>query len=195
MAQILSVSETNAIKGENYLIDTNVWFWFTYASSKGETLPNQPSQYQIEHYPKFIENILEADGKPCHTSLMLTELANVIERTEFELFKSKNNTPYLERKDFRKQPAERAQVLEEIETAWDTINQISRCIDCKVDKGFIDKSFKRMSDAPLDPYDAIYIEVMDTNRIDYIVTDDIDFSFITKLILITANPKGSKKHK
>ena len=58
MAQILAIDKTRPIKNERYLIDTNVWFWFTYVASKQIILPNHPSQYQIKEYPLFIESLL-----------------------------------------------------------------------------------------------------------------------------------------
>lgn len=189
MAQILSIVGAKPIKNEHYLIDTNVWFWFTYVSSKEVTLPNQPSQYQIEEYPKFIELLLKEDAILCHTSLTLTELANVIENTEFDLYKNANKKQYLTKKEFRKLPDERRKVLDEINTAWETIAQISKCLDCNIDMAFIGKIYEIIEKAPVDPFDALFIQIMNSNKIDYIVTDDIDFSYVNKNILLTANSK------
>ena len=190
MAQILAIDKTRPIKNERYLIDTNVWFWFTYVASKQIILPNHPSQYQIKEYPLFIESLLRQEAILCHTSLTLTELANVIENTEFELYKSKENHKYLSKKDFRKLPAERGRVLKEIHTAWETIDQISKCISCMVNREFIGKSYKIMESATVDPFDALYLQIMDINQIDYVVSDDIDYSYVSKNILLTANTKA-----
>lgn len=188
MAQVLSIQKETPKKNERYLIDTNVWFWFTYASNKIGAIPNTPSKYQLEHYPKFIESILKENAQPCHSSLSLTELANIIEKTEFDIYKVESNQPYLERKAFRKLQSEKQKVISEIEAAWSVINQISCCIDSKVDKSFMDSSFEFYKKSPLDPYDAVFLQTMSANKIDYIVTDDIDFQNVNSLILLTANP-------
>ncbi len=195
MAQILPIQNEMPKKNERYLIDTNVWFWFTYVPNKIGSMPNTPSQYQLEHYPKFIESILQESAQPCHSSLSLTELANIIEKTEFDIYKIESKQPYLERKAFRKQANEKEKVISEIEAAWNVINQISCCIDSKIDKSFMDKSFDFYKKAPLDPYDAVFLQTMSANKIDYIVTDDVDFQNVNSLILLTANPGCfPKKH-
>ena len=47
-----------------------------------------------------------------------------------------------------------------------------------------------MEAATVDPFDALYIQIMDTNRIDYVVSDDIDYSYVSRNILLTANTKA-----
>lgn len=190
MAQVIELQKAKLIKNERYLIDTNVWFWSTYVASKGEVLPQQPSQYQIDNYPHFLERLLQEGAILCHTALCLTELANVIERTQFDLYKLKTNQPYLEKKDFRKIADERKIVLDAIQIAWETINEMSTCIDCNVNLQCMKKSSDLMAEAPVDPYDAIYLKTMALKKIDYLVSDDIDFINLKNIILITANPKG-----
>lgn len=195
MAQILSIQTETPIKNERYLIDTNVWFWFTYVPNKIASIPDKPNQYQLEHYPKFIEEILKSNAQPCHSALSLTELANIIEKTEFDIYKKESNQPYLDKKAFRKLTQKRQKVISEIEAAWEVINQISQCIDSKVDKSFMEKSFNMFKKAPLDPYDSVFLQTMVANKIDYIVTDDIDFQNVSPLILLTANPSCfTKRH-
>ena len=42
---------------DKFFIDTNVWFWLTYAASNEIQTQNAPARYQLEVYPEFIEKI------------------------------------------------------------------------------------------------------------------------------------------
>jgi len=193
MSQIFNLNSHKPIKGERYFIDTNVWFWATYVSSKGVELPRHPERYQLADYPKFIEKALDDEAKLCHCPLTLAELANVIENTEFEIYKKCTNNEFLRKKEFRGITDEREAVLKEIQVAWDSINAMSECIDIKLDLNSAKEGCNILKEGTVDSYDAFFIQIMREHQIDYVVTDDYDFSTIQKQILITANPKATKK--
>lgn len=192
MAQVLSLHTLRPEKDETYFIDTNVWFWSTYVASKQIILPKHPQPYQLAEYPRFLERALTEKAVLCHCALTLTELAYVIEKTELDLYRKKIGNDNFEKKEFRKLSKERSVVLNEINVAWDTINQMSRCVEIKMDMAFVERGREVLSEAPLDPYDALYVQAMRANKIDYVVTDDIDFSTVNRQIMITANSKATR---
>lgn len=192
MTQILEIPSYRPIKGERYFVDSNVWFWTTYVASKNIVLPQHPEQYQLANYPAFLQRALDDGAKLCHCPLTMAELANIIENTELDIYRKNIGNPYFEKKEFRRIPEERETVLQEIQVAWDSINAMSECIDIKLDKVFVAKGSQLLREGRVDPYDAFFIQTMRMHQIDYVVTDDHDFTTIQKLILITANRKALK---
>lgn len=195
MAQVLTLNTLRPVKGELYFVDTNVWFWSTYVASKQIVLPKHPQPYQLSDYPRFLEIALAEKAVLCHCPLTLTELAYVIEKTELDLYRKSIGNELFEKKEFRKLSHERSVVLSEIKIAWDAINQMSRCVEIKMDRFFVERGREVLSEAPLDPYDALYVQTMRTNKIDYVVTDDIDFSAVNNQMVITANSKATRQTK
>lgn len=193
MSQILALASHQPIKGERYFIDTNVWFWATYVASKTIALPQHPERYQLEDYPRFLEEALDNGAKLCHCPLTLAELANIIEKTEWDIYKKHINDAFLDKKAFRKIPTERKNVLNEIQVAWDTINGMSTCIDVALNSKFATQSCTILAEGSVDAFDAFFVQTMRNHNIDYVVSDDYDFSTIHQQILITANRKATKK--
>lgn len=192
MPQILDLNKHAPIKGEVYFVDSNVWFWATYVASKHMALPKCPEHYQTTEYPHFLERALTDGATLCHCPLTLAELANVIEKTELDIYRKSINNDRFEKKDFRQIIGERKAVLEEIQVAWKAMNSMSKCIDIKMDLQFAEDGRNIMSEGTVDPYDAFFIQIMRDNKIDYVVTDDRDFCTIKKQILITANRRALK---
>lgn len=196
MVQIfdLNKKESNPIKGERYFIDTNVWYWTTYVASKQMTLPNQPSDYQLQDYPSYIERIINDGGTLCHCPLTFSELSNVIENTELELHRKSINNQYFDKKDFRNVTSKRSKVLNEIEVAWDSIKSMSTCLDVHLNQEYSDNVCKILHEGSLDPFDAFYVKIMREHKVDYIITDDHDFCSIDKQIVITSNKKALRNN-
>ncbi|MFK5949697.1 MAG: PIN domain-containing protein [Methylococcales bacterium] len=189
MTQVFDLTDYKPIPNENYFVDTNVWYWTTYLSSKEMSSHNKTQDYQMEDYPSFIEKALNDGASLCHCAMTFTELANIIEHTEYELYKLKSGKEYFSKKEFRKDIDARTQVLKEIDTAWSTINSMSKCIDVNLNSDFVDKSKIIMDEGNVDPFDAFYVQIMRDNKIDFIVTDDHDFCS-TNQIIVTSNKKA-----
>lgn len=194
MSQVIDINSYKPTNGERYFVDSNVWFWATYAASKHVALPNQPDSYQLNDYPAFLQRALDDGAELCHCPLTLAELANVIEKTELDIYRKSIRNDRYEKKEFRKIKDERMAVLEEIQVAWAAINAMSKCIDVKLDLPFVKKGSEILAEGTVDPFDAFFIQIMREHRIDYVVTDDHDFCTIKKQILITANQKSLNWH-
>ncbi len=179
---ISNINKHIPARTDKIFVDTNVWFWFTYASSK--ELSN--TRYQTRVYPQFIEKVLDEGACLYHCPLILSELANIIERTECEIFNSTNNQE-ISRKQYRKIESERQKVMMEIKSAWSVICGVSTCLDLRMNKKFADDSFTILNNSTLDPYDAFYFKLMEQEQITQILTDDGDFSTTSIDTIFTAN--------
>jgi predicted nucleic acid-binding protein len=176
MSKIINITKSNPTHTDKYFVDTNVWFWFTYCASREINTANKPRRYQVERYPEFIEKALDAGSKLFHCPLVFSELANIIERTEYDIFKTDESNNKISRKKFRDITIERDRVLKEIKMAWTTVNSISTCLDINLNKKTVTSALTHLESAPLDAYDAFYLQVMSSEGIKKLITDDRDFT-------------------
>lgn len=175
MSELINISASRPAGTDKYFVDTNVWFWFTYCASKEINTANKPRRYQLEKYPEFIEKVLDAGAKLFHCPLAFSELANVIERTEYDIFKASGAGNNLSRKTFRSMQREREKVINEIKIAWRTVNSLSTCLDIRLGKDVVTSALTCLESAPLDAYDALYLQIMSSEGITKLITDDRDF--------------------
>ncbi|OZY39223.1 hypothetical protein CJF43_24095 [Pseudomonas fragi] len=187
MSNIFNIQGSRPLHTDKYFVDTNVWFWFTYCASKEINTPSRPRRYQVEKYPEFIEKALDAGAKLFHCPLVFSELANVIERTEYDIYASGGNNQNVSRKGFRKLEAERSKVIQEIKIAWSTVNSVSTCLNINLSQKIIPPALAYLESAPLDSYDAFYLQVMSSEGITKLITDDRDFTVAGVESLYTAS--------
>lgn len=171
-------------KGENFFVDTNVWYWITYAASKSFT-GNGPKGYQTEFYPEFIEKALDNEGTLYYSPLTLVKLTRLIERSEFEIFKAYKNTPDVSLKSFRKKAGERKAVIEELKSAWDQIQSMAKELPANLAPGVADSLMHTVENYLVDGYDALYYHFMNENQVLNIITDDKDFRDIKGINLFS----------
>lgn len=162
----------NILGGDRYFVDTNVWYWMTYVSSK-EFIAVPPKNYQVEIYPAFVERILSNNAQLFYSPLVLVELAGLIERSEHAIHNKYHGELTL--KQFRKKVAERRGVIEEVRGAWDTIKSMASPLSINIDLDFSESLLNVMESCCLDGYDFVYCSVMRESGISNIITDDKDF--------------------
>lgn len=187
MSNIYSIERLTPVHTDKYFVDTNVWFWLTYCASREINTSQKPRRYQLERYPEFIEKALDVGAKLFHCPLVFSELANVIERTEYEIFKESNSTSNISRKKFRSMKDERANVISEIKVSWSTVNSISTCLDIKLGNQIVPPTLACLEAHSIDPYDAFYLQVMSAEGITKLITDDRDFVGAGVQSIYTAN--------
>lgn len=185
MTKIHSLSTVKPVRQDRFFVDSNVWFWFTYCASKEFSDANQPRHYQLEKYPKFIEEALDIGASLYHSPLVYTELANIIEKTEHGIYVNKYGE--IERKKFRAIAHCRERVLKEVDQAWKIISTVSSCLDIHLKANLIPHIHKLLVSSKLDSYDALYLQVMQLENIEKLISDDGDFVETPLKDLYTAN--------
>lgn len=170
---------------ERFLVDTNVWYWYTYCASKEITI--KARRYQLDDYPEFIEKVLDVGAKIFHSPLTFCELANVIENTEFERFKIENSDQSVSRKEFRNISACRKKVVEEIDVAWKSVSSVSTSLNFSITEQVVLGAKGFFESAEIDPYDTLSICFMKEFNISKIITDDRDFHQIEIGEIYTSN--------
>jgi predicted nucleic acid-binding protein len=187
MPEIYDIHRARPSREDKYFVDTNVWFWLTYCSSKEIPGDGEPRRYQVTKYPEFIEKVLDMGARLFHCPLVYSELANIIERTEFNIYRIENPQSKVSRKVFRSMSEERENVLKELKIAWDTISQLSKCLEVPLHEKFVQDAHEVLEGSTLDPYDAFYFQIMAAEGLTKIITDDRDFGSTEIDSIYTAN--------
>ena len=78
-----------------YCLDTNILYWYFYPRANFNN-----TKEKEEIYYNFVDTLI-SDGNPiCITSMNLTELINIIEKNEYDLYCKTH--PNVSKKEFRK---------------------------------------------------------------------------------------------
>ena len=166
----------------DYFVDTNVWYWITYVASKS-FLAVRPQEYQLDHYPSFIEMALNSGSTLYYSPLTLVELASLIERSEWEIFKQFNSAGNCNLKSFRRDDAQRRGVIAELKTAWDAVTGMARPLPYIESGEMASNIMGILESALLDGYDAIYVWIMRECGVLNVISDDKDFKGVKGLNL------------
>ncbi len=170
---------------DKFFVDANVWYWTTYVASRQMNIPNSPKEYQVEHYPDFIQRALDIGAKLFVTPFILAELASIIEHTEFEIYKQWNSTAEISKKRFRKDTKQRLVVVREIEAAWTQVTSLATCMDVLVDGSFVDSCLSQLKKTCLDGYDLFHLNAALLQGVSKLVTDDKDFRTVGEIKVFT----------
>ncbi|WP_448652601.1 type II toxin-antitoxin system VapC family toxin [Pseudomonas fluorescens] len=182
------IRHSSSTDSDHFFVDTNVWYWATYISSK-TFLAKRPKDYQVEHYPDFIESALNNKATLYYSPLILVELTNLIERSEWEIYKAYQGDKDIPLKRFRNIPVERKAVLEEIKTAWASIQGMANELPTPLGEDLSTPFISIVESYTVDGYDALYYHFMKENGISNIITDDKDFRGLSDITLYTCYEK------
>jgi hypothetical protein len=181
-AEVVDIRSDTPKKDDVLLVDTNVWYWFTYTNT---SIPARTS-YQTTTYPAYIVRALSAQALLLYCGLSLAELAHNIEKTERDIFCA--TTAPVSTKEYRHNyPAQRANVVAEVQAAWSQVTSMAVSTDIKVDEMTTNASLSRFQTQLLDGYDLLILEAMDKAGTVKVITDDGDYVTVPGIQVFTAN--------
>lgn len=183
-AEVVDIRSDRPRATDVFLVDSNVWFWMTYAvASQGTQGPAAPPPAA---YYTYFKRALTAKAKFYYCGLSMAELAHQIEKVEYDLFVASNQA--VTAKQYRHNfPTERAHVVNEVQSAWAAVRQIAAPLVVTIDDPTTNSALSRLSSQQLDGYDLFMIEAMTTAGIRQILTDDGDFCTVPGIQVFTAN--------
>ncbi|NLW75296.1 MAG: PIN domain-containing protein [Methanomicrobiales archaeon] len=186
VSQVVDISQYDPRPKDSFFVDTNVWFWV--ASQIASQGLSRFRAKQIRIYPDFIKKVLNVKGTLYRSELSFSELSNLIERTEYDIFKKETGID-ISPKAYRHEYAHRRpDVIEEIELTWSQVEAMSVSIPVHLTSDFTHKVIERMGNHKLDAYDACMVESLLAEGIPLqIISDDADFSSVGDVTLFTAN--------
>lgn len=169
----------------NFFLDTNVLYWYTYPRFL------EPGQLTItaQIYYNFIDS-LTAAGNPLITSVYnLTELLNVIEKNEFDIYCHLHPDLPITRKDFRKMSSERREVGKIMQTALNNVKELCTVVDFNFSQTAVNRFANTFTNHRCDVFDYAILNNCINSQFLNIISDDSDFSTMEKITLYTANDK------
>ena len=169
----------------NFFLDTNVLYWYTYPRFL------EPGQLTTtaQIYYNFIDS-LTAAGNPLITSVYnLTELLNVIEKNEFDIYCHLHPDLPITRKDFRKMSSERREVGKIMQTALNNVKELCTVVDFNFSQTAVNSFANTFTNHRCDVFDYAILNNCINSQFLNIISDDSDFSTMEKITLYTANEK------
>ena len=185
-AEVIDLRSDTPGPRDAFFVDTNVWYWLTYTRYCLVYKPRQPKTYQVRDYPTYIKKARKAKAKLFTCGLCFSELANLIEKNELDIFRMSKGQ--IEIKEFRHdEPAERKSVVTEIQNAWAMAKSFAGFTDVLLDEPLTDKACHDIRSCPADPTDLFMVENFSKAGVSQIITDDGDFATIPGIRVFTAN--------
>ena len=166
----------------NFCLDTNVLYWYTYP--RYDTLRSNPN---AQVYFDFVDKLV-ADGNPLFTTIYnISELLNIIEKNEFDIYKTLNSSVPIGKKDYRRIESERTSLKNIMNTTMTNVNSICKVIDFNFSSPVLTSYIDNLSDHRCDVFDYLILNhYVETNNLN-IISDDSDFSTFQNINLYTAN--------
>lgn len=168
-----------------FFLDTNVLYWYTYP----RFLESGQLTTTAQIYYNFIDS-LTAAGNPLITSVYnLTELLNVIEKNEFDIYCHLHPDLPITRKDFRKMSSERREVGKIMQTALNNVKELCTVVDFNFSQTAVNSFANTFTNHRCDVFDYAILNNCINSQFLNIISDDSDFSTMEKITLYTANEK------
>ena len=165
-----------------YFLDTNVLYWYCYPRITGKHLSSQSQPYY-----DFVDGLVSA-GNPIVTSVYnISELLNVVEKNEFDIYRQKHTEAVYKIKDFRRDSTERKRMQQNLKTTLSNVHNTCKILAFDFEEGHMADFVDTLSQHRCDVFDYVILQnCIALNHLN-IVTDDNDFSTISGIRLYTAN--------
>jgi len=183
-AEVVDITSDSPRAEDNFLVDTNVWYWMTYTRASQSARP--PAQYQTTNYPAYTNNALAVGARIYQSGLSLAELTHLIEKAEREIYERTNGQ--VGTKEYRHNfPNERTQVIAEIQSAWGQVVSLADPLVATIDNQTANSALAHLQTEKVDGYDLFILESMKNHGIVQVITDDGDFATVSGIHVFTAN--------
>jgi hypothetical protein len=193
-ADVIDINGDTPCKEDIFLVDTNIWLWYAYANSTRDLNPDRLAE--VNTYLDYLTEASSVDSILTYSGLLLAELASVIERNEWKIFKRTNYN--LDLKEYRHNlPTERANVVRLVESGWNAVKDLAVPVDITVNDTMTDAALKRFQSQTLDGYDLLHLEAISqagTGQVK-VMTDDCDYCTAPDIQLFTLNSNAIESAK
>lgn len=173
--------------GEAYLVDTNVWFWMCYDAAPDA--PGVAKSWQTRIYPAFLDKVCKCGGRLHWSGLSWSELAHIVERTEFEIAKKWGVVSAASPKQYRhSDEGERQRVVETIRATWSQVVALATPLgDVVIGEAAVCAANNELQQVMLDGYDLFLVQSLRASTVTGVITDDGDFCTVRNIRVFTAN--------
>jgi predicted nucleic acid-binding protein len=190
-AAVIDLRSDRPCQSDLFLVDTNAWIWQTYlnvsAVPKKQTEIDRVGQ-KVSEYSSYIQAARNVGATLAYSGLILAELAHVIEKSEFEIYRRNTGPRNLTFKEYRHNlTSERLNVVSLVNTSWDQVKAIASPIESIINESLTQAALRRFQSAALDGYDLLIIEAAEHEGVTQFVTDDMDYAVVAGIQMFTTN--------
>ncbi len=186
-AEVVAIKSDIPQHSDIFLVDTNVWLWQTYPNA-GTGQKN--AQTKILEYGAYLKAARRNGSVLAYSGLILAELAHVIEKTEYEIYKKRNGLQSFGIKEYRHNlKVERTKVVDLVHSAWTQVKSLAVPVDLTIDDSVTDMALSRFQTQALDGYDLLILEAIrkaDPGQVK-IITHDMDYTVVPGIQVFTTN--------
>lgn len=187
-ADVIDITTDTPRSEDVFLVDTNVWLWQTYGNATVNAKQNIIRRSR--RYSSYLGLALPVGAQLKYCGLTLAELAHVIEKTEYEIFKRQNQLKTLTVKQYRHNyPQEHQCMAAFVQLAWSQVTSLAASVDITVDSTLANAALQRFQNQSLDGYDLFLMEAISragVNKVQ-VLTDDMDYACVPGIELFTNN--------
>ncbi len=184
-ASVIDIKNDIPQKEDIFIVDTNVWFWQTY--SKAPFSIRSRDRYKLTDYYNYLIQAFRNGATLAYSGLTLVELAHIIEKNEYEIYKQSHSNIIL--KEYRHNYlTERLKVVAEVESSWKQVKLIAVPVSLNVNDETTDSALNRFKTQALDGYDLLILEAISRAGAGdiKIITDDIDYVVVPGIQVFTS---------
>jgi predicted nucleic acid-binding protein len=164
-----------------FLVDTNVWFWLTYANA-GYARGADPNK--IGAYSNYLSFALSNGATLTYSGLILAELTHIIEKNEREIYIQTHG--FLPSKEYRHNlPQERNKVVAEVQAAWSQVEAFAVPTNLTINDQTIQAALARYQSQAVDGYDLLLLEAASREGLTKFITDDKDYATVPGIQVFT----------
>lgn len=181
-ANVVDIRNDTPGAQDNFLVDTNVWYWMHYPPAS-----QHAQQYQATDYPNYMKSALGCDSTLFCSPLSFSELAHNIESAEREIYALKAGRN-IRAKEFRHDyPNQQRRVTLLIQGVWSDVLGMSQVMPITLDGPFVAGATSKFNAVELDGYDLFMAENALAAGVTGVITDDADYCTFPGLTVFTAN--------
>lgn len=171
-------------EAENILLDTNIIYFMTYASSKVIPTNLKPKSAQTDCYSSHFEELLKRKNKFYYSQFSIPELYHIIARTEAQIDSVNND---FDKKKWLREGG-RELVSDQMKMILQEINGLAKVLPI-IDNSLItpENFIQSYESVYLDGYDIYLRNEMEVHNLKYIMTDDRDFLSVPEVTVITSD--------
>ena len=183
-SRVVDIASDRPQPDDVFWVDSNVWIGIVYTRARSTQWPP---------YERYMRLAAKAGSKLFVGPVNFAEVAKHIEVGECIVWSTRNNRTYdaSQLKRFRREPAERENVIEEIETAWNQMLAIAQLATSSLEATCISTAIAGMKSGDLlDGGDMVQVAECRRNEVQFMITDDADFVTVDGLVVVTASRKA-----
>ena len=184
-ASVIDIKNDIPQKQDIFIVDTNVWFWETYNDAAFSI--RSRDRYKLIDYSNYLIQAFENEATLAYSGLTLAELAHIIEKNEYEIYKQSH--PNITLKEYRHNyPTERLKVVAAVESSWEQVKDTAVPVNLNVNDETTDSALMRFKTQAIDGYDLLILEAISRAGIEdiKIITDDIDYFVVPGIQVFTS---------